>query len=323
MNAGGCPVPSGIPSVSVGSSRAAASCGVSASASGQPTGRPGERRGRGSLAGKGVAWRLERVSTVQCTPARTARVTLPIRGNVDSRRRREARAQATNVKQGAQPAPLGAQAGEDDLEVALPGERRRPGALRTARPMPQISPGTSQGSVSARAACPRPSPGRSGAVTTSIRPTDSAASPQTYGALVHRLGEQPVLGHHLGRVGHELDEPLPAVLGLQRPRGPPRRGARSAPGRGPRAGSPWSGSGGRRCRRRPRRRARSRRSGRRGHGRRTACAPTRSRPRGCGARRRAGDGRWAKWARSVGVVGVVKGSGSGRKRNRGSVIVHA
>ncbi len=53
-----------------------------------------------------------------------------------------------------------------------------PGALRTARPMPQISPGTSQGSVSSRS-LPSAFARSISAVTTSSRPTDSAASPQT------------------------------------------------------------------------------------------------------------------------------------------------
>ena len=192
---------------------------------------------------------------------------------------------------------LRAQAREDDLEVALPGERRRPGRARGRRGRCRRSgPGRPRARCR-RAACPRPWRGRS-----SPRRVDQAdrlgRAAADLAALVHRLGEQPVLGHHLGRVGHELDEALPAVLGLECLARPARPGPRSAPGRGPRAGRPWSGSGGRRCRLRRRRRARCRRSGRRGRARRTARAPTRGRSPGCGARRRAGDGRGRSGRRS-------------------------
>ena len=91
-----------------------------------------------------------------------------------------------------------------------------PGAVRTARPMPQISPGTSQGSVSARS-LPSAFARTMSAVVMSSRPTASAAWPHISAVLLHRLGQQAVLGHHLGRVGHEVDEALPAVRGLQRP----------------------------------------------------------------------------------------------------------
>ena len=52
-------------------------------------------------------------------------------------------------------------------------------------------------------------------------PTRSAALAGRARELVHRLRERPVLGHHPGRVGHELDESLPRILDLERMRGPP------------------------------------------------------------------------------------------------------
>ena len=86
------------------------------------------------------------------------------------------------------------------------------------------------------------------------RPTATAA-PADLRALVHRLGEPAILGHHPGRVGHELDEPLPAG---RRPRARAARARRGPSKRVLRERleqvAPWSGSGDRRCRRRPRHR---------------------------------------------------------------------
>ena len=226
-NAGGWPVPSGIPSVSAGRAAAAA-----------------------SLGGSG-----------------------PARGNL-------------SVGES-----LRAQAREDDLEVALPGHRRAPGAgAHRAADAADQARARPRRSMSARSLPLGLRPVDQRRRSRSSNPTaSSTASPQIRGALVHRLREQPVLGHHPGRVGHELDEALPAVVRLERVAGAPRRGAskRASASASSRlllgrevaidGADADPGVAGDLVDLRVEPAAR-----------RTACAPTRARARGCGARRRAG-----------------------------------
>ena len=166
-----------------------------------------------------------------------------------------------------------AQAGEHDLQVALPAHRRRSvlaGGGGATEPAHEL--GMSSMVKSARIA-PLALARSISSPASSSRPTFAAARLQSPGSWSIASDSGAVLRGHPGGLAHQGRRSHSRGRGRRAPRGRPRRRRRSARRRAPGAGPPWSGSGGRRSRLRPRRHGRSAPSGRRARARRTAGGP--------------------------------------------------